>query len=255
MLARISAWCCWLRPARGSRAATPPRRSPCSSRRAPAPSCSRRQRRPSRRSRSRRGTASSSRGRRSWRTSRASTSVVFDKTGTLTTGELTLVGAEPAEGEPLADLLRLAASLGAASNHPVSRAAERASDRWPPPARRSPRSRRARRYRDLRTERLLRSGGPPCSRAWGSITPPPPAHDGPIAGVSRGRAVPRLAAVRRPAAAGGGGSACSHCARSGSSGRMLLTGDRTPVARRMRGCWASRPSRPRRCPSRRCAGC
>ena len=53
-------------------------------------------------------------------------SVIFDKTGTLTTGELTLVAFRPCNGaDPQAALL-LAAALGAASNHPVSRAAARA---------------------------------------------------------------------------------------------------------------------------------
>ncbi len=50
-------------------------------------------------------------------------SVIFDKTGTLTTGNLHLAGVEPAEGVDPALLKRLGASLGAASNHPLSRAA------------------------------------------------------------------------------------------------------------------------------------
>lgn len=50
-------------------------------------------------------------------------SVVFDKTGTLTTGELRLVGVEAAPGVDPQLLRRLAGSLGAGSNHPLSRAA------------------------------------------------------------------------------------------------------------------------------------
>jgi Cd2+/Zn2+-exporting ATPase len=49
------------------------------------------------------------------------TSLVVDKTGTLTFGSLHLQTIVAANGEP-DDLLRLAASLGAASSHPVSRA-------------------------------------------------------------------------------------------------------------------------------------
>ena len=50
-------------------------------------------------------------------------SVIFDKTGTVTTGNLHLAGVEPAAGVDPAVLKRLGASLGASSNHPISRAA------------------------------------------------------------------------------------------------------------------------------------
>jgi cation transport ATPase len=49
--------------------------------------------------------------------------VVFDKTGTITTGALALVATQPVGGGDDAVLRRVAANLGAASNHPVSRAA------------------------------------------------------------------------------------------------------------------------------------
>lgn len=48
--------------------------------------------------------------------------VVFDKTGTLTRGELRLVGTVPVPGMSMVTFQQLAASLGAASSHPVSRA-------------------------------------------------------------------------------------------------------------------------------------
>src|SRR5207302_2812320 len=48
--------------------------------------------------------------------------VIFDKTGTVTIGQLRLVGARPAPGIEPAELTWLAGNLGAASNHPVSRA-------------------------------------------------------------------------------------------------------------------------------------
>ena len=50
-------------------------------------------------------------------------SVVFDKTGTLTTGDLRLGEVRPVAGVDPIELRQLAASLGAASNHPLSRAA------------------------------------------------------------------------------------------------------------------------------------
>src|SRR6185436_1961223 len=49
-------------------------------------------------------------------------SVIFDKTGTLTTGDLRLAEARPVGGHDADELRRLGGSLGAASNHPLSRA-------------------------------------------------------------------------------------------------------------------------------------
>ncbi len=51
------------------------------------------------------------------------TAVIFDKTGTITTGDLHLSEVQPSEGVDPDWLRRLAASLGASSNHPLSRAA------------------------------------------------------------------------------------------------------------------------------------
>ncbi len=50
-------------------------------------------------------------------------SVIIDKTGTVTHGELCLVEVLPAPGVEVDDLLALAAGIGGASSHPVSRAA------------------------------------------------------------------------------------------------------------------------------------
>src|SRR5438105_13268182 len=49
-------------------------------------------------------------------------SVILDKTGTVTLGELRVVEARPEPGIDAEALTAIAASLGAASNHPVSRA-------------------------------------------------------------------------------------------------------------------------------------
>ena len=48
--------------------------------------------------------------------------VVFDKTGTLTTGDLVVTRLQPAPGTDPKDLLRIAASVEHASNHPVAKA-------------------------------------------------------------------------------------------------------------------------------------
>ena len=50
------------------------------------------------------------------------TAMVFDKTGTLTTGELSVTQMKPAPGVEGAELLKVAASLENASNHPIARA-------------------------------------------------------------------------------------------------------------------------------------
>lgn len=51
--------------------------------------------------------------------------VVFDKTGTVTEGELSLTSLYPCDGIAESELLSIAASVAAASNHPVSKAVAR----------------------------------------------------------------------------------------------------------------------------------
>ena len=58
--------------------------------------------------------------------------VVLDKTGTVTTGRMTLVGVIPASGETADDVLRRAAAVEAASEHPVGRAIVAAAPEIPP---------------------------------------------------------------------------------------------------------------------------
>ena len=48
--------------------------------------------------------------------------VVLDKTGTVTTGEMSLVEVRPCEGEDAGEVLRIAAALEDASEHPIARA-------------------------------------------------------------------------------------------------------------------------------------
>lgn len=113
-------------------------------------------------------------------------SVVFDKTGTLTTGQLRLDEVDALPGVDPLLLRRLAASLGAGSNHPLSRAA---SDAVPDADR-------------LSLEGIREVGGFGVTGRHGNDiaalgradlfellqvpVPPAPLHDGPIAGVSLG---------------------------------------------------------------------
>ena len=112
-------------------------------------------------------------------------SVIFDKTGTLTTGNLHLAGVEPTAGVDPAVLKRLGASLGATSNHPLSRAAAGAV----------PKEER------LEIEdahelggfgvtgtcegQIVAMGRANLFERLGVAVPEPPAYVGPIAGVSR----------------------------------------------------------------------
>ena len=53
--------------------------------------------------------------------------IVLDKTGTVTSGRMTLIEAIPAEGEDAQELLRLAAAVEEASEHPIAQAIVRAA--------------------------------------------------------------------------------------------------------------------------------
>lgn len=53
---------------------------------------------------------------------RDTTIIAFDKTGTLTHGKPHVVDVKPADGVPLAELLRVAAAVELASEHPIARA-------------------------------------------------------------------------------------------------------------------------------------
>ena len=155
--------------------------------------------------------------------------VVFDKTGTLTTGVLSLVGTSATNEAPL---LRVAAALGAASSHPVSRAAAAivAEDTRATVA-------DAREQGGFGVTGTLDGAAAAFGRAelfarLGVAAPPPPAHDGPIAGASLGgvflgwllfadRARPEAAATVR------------ELRDLGLTRQVLLTGDRAGVAARV----------------------
>jgi Cd2+/Zn2+-exporting ATPase len=160
------------------------------------------------------------------------TAVVFDKTGTLTTGDLDLVDVRPQPGVDTAELRQLAASLGAASNHPLSRAA----------AASVPKEQR------LPIEEVREAGGFGVTAehngqtlALGRIdlferlkvrVPHPPHHDGPIAGVSRGGQFLGWL-LFHDQLRGSAALAVSDLKSLGMERITLLTGDRAAVARQV----------------------
>jgi len=158
-------------------------------------------------------------------------SVVLDKTGTVTLGQLRLAAARPEPGVDPAELTQTAASLGAASNHPVSRAL---AALVPAEQRLAPEDVRETRGRGIVGrigEALVGVGRPELFQELGIPAPPPPAHDGPIAGVSRGQTFLgwMLPDEPRPESR----QAVAELRALGLRRQILLTGDRFAVARRI----------------------
>jgi heavy metal translocating P-type ATPase len=158
--------------------------------------------------------------------------VMFDKTGTLTLGHLRLVGAAVQPGVDPVAMIRLAASLGAASSHPVSRAL---SAQIPEHERLT--------IADMKETRGLgivgrlsgdtvALGRPLLFTDLGVGTPAPPEHDGPIAGISAGGSFwgwLLLADELRPEAK----SAVTELRELGLTRQLVITGDRTREAHRV----------------------
>ncbi len=159
-------------------------------------------------------------------------SVVFDKTGTLTTGDLRLSEVRPMPGVDAGTLRRLAASLGASSNHPLSRAAAAAL----PEAERLP-------VQDARelggfgvtaqsAGQLAALGRVDLFERLGVSAPPSPPHNGPVAGVSLdGKFLGWLLFLDQ--LRGSASTAVQDLKGLGIEHMVLLTGDRTAVARQV----------------------
>ena len=157
------------------------------------------------------------------------TAVIFDKTGTITTGELHLAEARPMKGVDEAGLRRLASSLGAASNHPLSKAASLCA---------APEERLelvdAREIGGFGVTgefegKIAALGRADLFARMGVTAPPPPEHDGPIAGVSLGDKFLGWLLFfdqLRPGAA----DAVRELKSLGIERMLLLTGDRAAVA-------------------------
>jgi Cd2+/Zn2+-exporting ATPase len=162
------------------------------------------------------------------------TSVVVDKTGTVTTGELTLVGARPAEGVSEAELLGLAASLGSASSHPVSRALAEVAPVDERPLLREPREERGLGMHAWQGDAQVAMGRPALLSTFGAMVGPVPTHDGPMVGLCRGSRFlgwVMLADEPRPESR----EAMASLRDLGLNRQLLLTGDRATVARRIAG--------------------
>jgi len=157
------------------------------------------------------------------------TAVILDKTGTITTGDLHLTETRPVAGTDPATLRRIAASLGAASNHPLSRACAAAV-----PKAERPEVKDAREVGGFGVTGELDGQPVALGRAdlferIGVAIPAQPEHNGPIAGVSHGHQFLGWLLFKdqlRPSAA----PAVRDLKGLGVERIMLLTGDRSAVA-------------------------
>jgi heavy metal translocating P-type ATPase len=160
------------------------------------------------------------------------TSIIFDKTGTLTTGELTLTDIQPAPSISPHEARILAGSLGASSSHPVSRAARRAIGADDVLPLEQVREAGGFGVTGLRDGVQAAFGRPDLFARIGVAAGAPPAHEGPIAGVSLGKIFLGWLLFadqpRREASA-----ALENLRGLGLRRMTLLTGDRTPVAARI----------------------
>ncbi len=157
------------------------------------------------------------------------TSVVFDKTGTITTGELHLVDVKTMKGIDKADVTRLAASLGASSNHPLSKAAASTAPESERLAMEDSREISGFGVTGEYDGKIAALGRPDLFTRLGVTAPEPPEHDGPIAGVSYGDKFLGwllFADQLRPGAA----DAVRELRSLGIERMVMLTGDRTSVA-------------------------
>ena len=159
--------------------------------------------------------------------------VAFDKTGTLTLGELRLVGTAPEPGIQSPSLIQLAGSQGAASSHPVSRAAGYAvADDNRLPITEIKETRGLGIVGVLHGEPVALGKQALFSSLGIAASPPPPAHIGPVAGVSKGSPFCGwilLSDQLRPEAA----EALAELRELGLSHQMLITGDRKAEALRV----------------------
>ena len=154
--------------------------------------------------------------------------VILDKTGTVTVGHLVLTGSVAAPGVDDTDLRRLAASLGAASSHPVSRAVAAAV-----PADERLALTGIEEVGGLGVRAQLQGESVALGRAaFLETTAEIPAHDGPIVGVVRGdRFQGWLLLADEPRAEAA--AALADLRSLGLTRQIMLTGDRRSVAETM----------------------
>ncbi|MFJ4144174.1 heavy metal translocating P-type ATPase [Pseudomonas sp. NPDC089734] len=159
------------------------------------------------------------------------TSLVVDKTGTLTFGSLRLQSIQGIASEQ-SDLLPLAASLGSASSHPVSRALAGLVDSDRLVALSDIRERQGLGVVALTEQGEAALGRPELFGQLGIVTPEVPEHDGPLAGLSLDGvflAWLLLSDSLKPEAH----QALDDLRQLGMGRQVLLTGDRQSVASRL----------------------
>ncbi|EJK99429.1 cadmium-translocating P-type ATPase [Pseudomonas fluorescens Q2-87] len=157
------------------------------------------------------------------------TSLVVDKTGTLTHGALRLQTIERAQADHLPGLLPLAASLGSASSHPVSRALAGLVAQENYPSLTDIHERQGLGVVAMTGQGEAALGRPELFAQLGIKTSPVPEHDGPIAGLAldgQFLAWLLLADSVRPEAQ----VALAELRALGLGRQLLLTGDRQSVA-------------------------
>jgi Cd2+/Zn2+-exporting ATPase len=159
-------------------------------------------------------------------------SVALDKTGTVTVGQLRLVEARPEPGVAVDELVEVAGNLGAASSHPVSRALAPLIKNGQPLALEDIQETRGLGVVARNAQDTVALGRPALFEQLGIAISQPPTHDGPIAGVARGRRFlgwVLLADELRPEAR----EAVADLARLGLRRQILITGDRSAAAHRV----------------------
>ncbi len=155
------------------------------------------------------------------------TSLVVDKTGTLTFGTLRLQSIQDSAGH--ADLLPLAASLGSASSHPVSRALAGLVDKDQLLPLSDIRERQGLGVVASTAHGEAALGRPELFEQLGIATPEVPGHDGPLAGLALDgvfQAWLLLSDTLKPEAH----KALAELRELGLGRQLLLTGDRQTVA-------------------------
>ncbi len=158
--------------------------------------------------------------------------VALDKTGTITLGQLKLVGVQPEADSDRTQLIVLAATLGATSSHPVSRALASAV-----PDTEHLSVDDVRESRGLGVEATWNGqhaalGRPELFQQLGIAATSPPQHDGPIAGVALGKRFLGwilLDDEARPEAK----KAIAELATLGLQKQRMMTGDRLAAAERI----------------------
>ncbi|MCK6491094.1 MAG: HAD-IC family P-type ATPase, partial [Planctomycetes bacterium] len=155
--------------------------------------------------------------------------VVLDKTGTVTVGHLELVAAQPHFGVAESELRSIAAGLGAASSHPVSRAIAAAVEAGARAAVVEVAETGGMGVQGRLDGRPVAMGRAAFLASHGASLGEPPAHDGPVVGVVRdGTFLGWLLLADEPRAEAA--AALADLRQLGLTRQVMITGDRRSVA-------------------------